>query len=396
MALRFTVDHLTLTKAISLVERAVSSRPPMPVLSGILIEAYDQKVRVAATDLDTGIESFFPVDLASPGAVVVEGRFLAQIIRRLPGASVELATAADNSSVTITSGSADFTVMAMDPEDYPNLPEIDGKRSWRISAQLLERLIRQSIFASAEEAMRPYLTGVYITSVGSELRFVATDSNRLALARHDLGTPRPTPGDNRDLIAQEESGQERPALVEQAEDVSMLVPAKSLQEVSRLVRGSAQDEMCEITVGQNQAYFSFPDRRLFTRLIESRFPSYERVIPDYDENVLYINRQAFLSALGRASVIQKDGPATVILEGQGSLLRLTASHSQIGKSVDELEVEHEGEDFRIAFQTRYLVDGLQAMDCEEVRFVVGPGVSPAVLSPRDGQEFLYVVMPLRI
>jgi DNA polymerase-3 subunit beta len=353
----------------------------LPILSGLLIRATDDGLELAGSDLELTIRVSAPAECDGTGAAVLPSRLFGDIVRALePGAvSVDVG----DEEARITSGRSDFKLRVLPADDFPRLPEVAGS-GVRMDAAALADALRQVIPAASRDDARPILTGVLLVAEGSGLRLVATDSYRLAV--------RDLPGET--TLAAALSGAA-------AEGRHVLVPAKALGELQRLLAGSTAAEG-----GGTQVEFSFSDReasfdtaraRVSTRLIEGQFPNYQQLIPSGYPNRLTVNREGFIEAVKRVRLIGRDRDnAPIRLAMAASGLKLTAVVHDVGEASEDLDAKYEGTETTVAFNPEFLLDGLSAITSDEVLVETLDTSKPAIVRSAEDADFLYLLMPVRV
>lgn len=367
--MEFLCQQSELARGIATVERAVSARESMPILEGILIRAEGDRLHLVATDLEMSIECYVPARVQQEGEAVLSGRVIGQIVRKLAGEEVVYKTA-ENGTASIESGRSRFSVNTMSADEFPSLPEVDESVMWRIGQGALRRMIRHTAFAAASDDSRPFLTGVLVEVEGDEIRLVATDSSRLAFHKGKLLAPA-------------------------AEKASAIVPVRTLSELMRVL-DSDDDSEVEFSVTGTQAVFRLAGVQVISRVIEGQFPDYRRVFPGEQPTRIRLDRTELLDAVERVSLVARRNTPVVKLKVSGGSLQLTSSEAEVGQAFEELTVEHEGADGETAYQSRFLVDALKAMDSDEVRVEVGEGLRQGNISPVESDDYLYIVMPVRV
>ncbi|MBO2519001.1 MAG: DNA polymerase III subunit beta [Firmicutes bacterium] len=369
------LDHERFSTAVALVERTVSSRDTIPALTGILLEAGEgggSGVRLTASDLEMGVTTQIEADVRAPGRVLLPGRLLSSIVRRLPGGDVRLAT--DGSGVVhLTSGASRFQLRALDPSDFPTLPQVEGG-PWQVDARLLREGLERTEFAASPEESRPVLSGVLVEVEGGHFRAVATDSSRLAFYQVPLVPP--------------EEGAEV-----SAEPLHVLVPGRSLGEVRRLLAGL--EEPVVLRVSEHHVSFQTSTFLFFSRLIEGVFPDYRRVFPKEQQVRLTVDRLALLEALERIALVSRKGPAVVRLQVDGEL-QLESHGAEAGQASESVPVEELEGAGRTAYQVRYLTEVLRVLSTPQVRFAFSEGDHPGTIEPVGEEGYTYVVMPVRL
>lgn len=363
--MKFSCERQALAAGVAVVERAVGSSDPIPEMSGIFVEAQGGRLRLAATDLELGIEYILPAQVEEEGRTVLEARFLGQLVRKVEGETVSCRLAPEG--VVIQGGRARFTVRPLDPERFPELPQVQDEDEWRVGQAVLRQMIRQTVFAAANDEARPFMSGVYTEVEGDVLRMVATDASRLAYRTAVLGEP-----------------------VGKASHA--IIPTRALTELLRVL-DPEDPSPATVTLNESYAAFLLPGVRLVTRLREGQFPNYRAVLPKEQPIRVPVPRGPFLDAIERAALVVRKGPAFVRLALEPGLLTLRVKDPELGEAVEELEVEYTGPEQAVGFQARYLVDMLKAVDSETVILELSDSRRPGSLRPADDESYLYVVMP---
>ncbi|HHY32089.1 MAG TPA: DNA polymerase III subunit beta [Firmicutes bacterium] len=381
--IRLSCDRDDLASAVATVQRAVSARTTLPILSGVLMETTSEGLRLVGTDLELSVETYMPVSVTSAAAMVLPARYLGEIVKRLPASEVTIDFDPGNRVATISSGKAVYSINSMDPAEFPLFPQVEGDVCWSVPGRDLAEFVRQTSFAAAVDENRPFLTGVLVSIGAGEARLVATDTFRLALRKVGLDG-----GQTGTAAGYPERGA-----------VQMIVPARAFGEVGRIVQGEAAQ--VEVHASANQVAFRCRTTTIVSRLIDGQFPNYERVIPKVWKSRLLLKRASLLEAVERVAVLGKDEFGTVKLGYGGETLTITANAPEVGTAFEEIAVSRsEGEAGETTLRARYLLDVLRAVgDDELVLEVTGP-VSPVVVKqPRPegaGSEYLYLIMPVTV
>jgi DNA polymerase-3 subunit beta len=363
--LRITCTKEDLVHGLSLVGRAVSTRTAIQILSGILLEARDNDLRLAATDMELSLRATVAARVEGDGAIVLPGRTLVDIARLLPGEDVTIEHSAAESVVHIASGSASYTLHTYNAEDFPRLPELTDTQTFEVDREaLLETIARVARAASRDEA-RPVLTGVLVQFAGNKLVMAATDSYRLAVKETTLGSSAP--------------------------DLEAIVPSRALQELAR-VAGDAD----EIAVGvqENQVLFSVGGVWLTTRRIDGQFPNYRQLLPETFEHELTVPRAELLDVVRRASVMIQRATPLQLRFADGEVTVIARTH-EVGESQESMPVAYTGEPLEIGFNAEFLREGLESVEGDDVRMKLISPLRPAILTD-EGDDFTYLVMPIRL
>jgi DNA polymerase III subunit beta len=368
---RFRADRSEFADAVTWATRTVGARVTLPALSGVLLEAADGHLTCRATDLEVAAEVTIPVQIETPGRVLLPGRLLAQLVARFPQAPVEVT--GDPDRVEISCGRATFHVRGMMVDDFPTLatPSQDAPQGV-LNADAFARLVGQVARAASTDEGRPVLTGVHLEAVGDRLTAAATDSYRLAV---------------------------RSLAWEQAVEGDALVPARSLQEAAKAAAEVGGTVTVVLEAGQ--VSFLFGDRRLTTKLIEGVFPNFQALLPDSYETGVTVDRLALVEALQRVSIVamgQSNTPVSLTF-AEGSI-DLQAVNQEMGDAAEALPAEIDGEGLTIAFNPAFLLAGLEATGTEGIRIELRDGLKPAVLRPHaeDGHvdDLTYLLMPMKV
>lgn len=356
-----------LLSGVNAVQRAVSYKNPLPVLQGISIQAENQSLQFAATDLEMGIRCDVPAQIVEEGTIVVPARLFAEVVRKLPDTTISLEER--GRSIKICYYQSELILNGFDPEEFPLLPDLIEPLSFSLPTLIFKNMIRQTIFSCATEESRPVFNGILLQIEGSTIRLVATDTHRLAY-----------------MISE----------VANAEEIrfSGIVPSKTLAEIYRLLKD--EDEIVNISYSNNQVVFQFGSIYLVSRLIEGQFPNYKQVIPQTCETKVHLSVKEFLDAVERASLLSRDktGANIIRIDVEGNELRIDQT-SELGKISEQIGIEMEGKDVKIAFNAKFLIDALKVIEGEQVLFELSGPFNPGVMRPLDNPNYIYLVLPVR-
>jgi len=366
--MRVCCEREVLEQGVHLVQRAVSTRTTMPILSYLLFEASEESLEIAATDLEIGMRTTLPARVERPGSVALPARIFGEIVTHLPPATVELEVPEGSNAAYLRCGRAGFEILGLPPSDFPRGVEEDARTICTLPAPVLRTLIRSTLFAASTDETRPFLTGVYLVVAGQEIRAVATDGGRLALRRAQLTSP---------------SG-----------EMSAIVPAKAMRELDRALGGL--EEEVQIGLGQAQMVVTLPHVRLTSRLISGTFPAYEQVIPKEWRLRVRVGTEALRGAVRRVAITARDSASVVRFRISDGVLRLESNTPEVGSAYEELELSMEGEPLEVAFNARYLLDALAVMETGEVILELTGSLSPGALRPVGNEDYVYVIAPVRV
>ena len=367
--MKLTVARKDLYEGLQIVSRAVSTQTTLPVLKNVLIEPGVDAIKLSATDLELGVEVLVPARVQEGTALTVPAKTFSEIIAALPEADVSLA-ADDRDTLVICCRRSEYRIHGLTAEDFPALPEVGGSVTMELPQPLMKDMIRQTALAASDDDTRPILTGVCLVVQEGRLKLAATDTHRLAV---------------------------RSATVTQSTgDTTVIVPVRAMNELMRVL-GDHEESPLQVRVDQNQILFRNERVTLVSRLIEGQFPRYERVIPANHTRRLTIQRDDLQGSLRRARIVARDAAAKdrVVLSTEGENLVITAEGEE-GRAHEEFEVAREGDEISIAFNVTYLMEVLGVLDCEGIYLELSEPLSPAVVRPVDGEDYLVVIMPMQV
>lgn len=360
------LDRDAFLKGLQMVHNIVEPRQTLPILANVLLEADGDAVRATATDLEVGARVTVPARVASPGAITVSARKLSEIVKELPAASLSLKVG-DGAAVTIRCGGVNYRLVGMAPDDFPAVVPAAPPAWLRMEAGVLKEMLTQTSFAISHDESRFALNGVLFVLQPKEVRFVATDGHRLAVATHGVG--------------QGLSG------------VTGIVPRKAVIEIMRVL-GASED--VQIAITENQFVLQMPNFVMTARLIEGQFPNWEAVVPRNHPGRLTLKRAALAAALRRVSVMAEERNKPVRLALAPGSLTLSAASHDLGEAEEALEVDYSGAELTIGFNSRYILEALAPMEHEDVVVEFKDGLSPGVLRSSADEGYCCVIMPMRI
>lgn len=356
-----------LNDGVQTAARAVSARTSLPILGHLLITAEDERLRIAATDLEIGMECVVEANVQEPGSLTVPARYMTEVLNTLPDTDIALSVD-ENFAVSIKCATSDFSIVGLPPEEFPMLPEVREEVSFAIERDALREGIRKTAFAVGVDESRAILTGILMQVTESGLKLVATDTHRLCV----FDCP----------------------LVEVRGEVNAIVPGRAMNELSRIIPDG--EGAVSVGISSSQVKFRAGDTVLISRLIEGQFPNFEKVIPTQYTKKLIIPREQFEASLKRVAIVARENSNRAIIETNDGKLIITAEITTVGRAHEEVEIVKEGEDTKMAFSTRYLLDMLGVIDAEAVEMELTGEVNQALLRPQDNPDYLYVVMPMQI
>ena len=365
--MELTIEKEALVNGIQTVQNAVSLKSSLPILSNVLLETEKNALRLTATDLDIGICSTIPSDVEQEGAITLPAKKFFDIIRALPEGSDITLSMKKNNFVMIKSGKAEFKIIGLPKEEFPQLPAFKDKDSITIEQASFKEMLNLTDFAISRDDTRYVLNGILLSVKGDDIKVVATDGRRLAVVSKKL--PKKT------LVERE-----------------AIIPGKAAQETKRML---GDDGEVRIKFSDNQVLFAFPDSFILSRLIEGEYPNYSKVIPAISPKELKINREEFLSAARRASIFTDQDSMAVKLSIKKKKMTISKNTPYLGEAREEIDVDYSGGDeLEIGFNPKYLIDVLKSLGDESITLEVNDASKPGVI--RKGEEYTYVVLPMQL
>ena len=354
------------SKGLQMVQNIVEPRQTLPILANVLLETEGDVLRVTATDLAVGARVSVPAKVASPGAITLSARKLAEIVKELPVAPLSLKVQ-ENAWVVLRCGGVSYKLVGLAAEDFPAVVPTASPAWVALDGKALKEMLGRTAFAMSHDESRYALNGVLLSVQPGRLRVVATDGHRLALASR--------------------------ALPNGAGSATGIVPRKAVQEVMRVLGAG---EEVQVALVENQFILRMPNFLLVARLIEGQFPNYEQVVPKGHPCRLAVSRSALAAALRRVSVLSEERTKPVKLLLSPGALKLSASNPELGEAEESLAVDYSGEELAIGFNSRYVLDALSAVETDEVVAELKDGLSPGIIRSLEGEEYFCVIMPMRI
>lgn len=369
--MKFNCSKDSLDSAISIVQKAVKTNTTVPILDGILIQAEGSSVKLTGYDLETGIEADVNSDISVEGSVVVNSKMFGEIIRKLPDNMVTITTD-DRLQISIESGSTVFNIRGNSAENYPKIPTIENTNKIILPQAMLKKMISRTIFAVSKDDSRQSLTGCFLESKGNNITMVAIDGFRMALRKTF-------------------AGEDFPAM-------SYIIPGKALNEAAKIFDDKTEDEEVIIYSSENHLLFDIGHVRIVSRLIKGQFVAYESIIKKNPLSVMTVNRKSFLDAIERAALIilndERRCPVQLIMNDNSSSLTVAAT-TDCGTLREDVDASLTGEKIDIDFNTRYLIDALKNIDDENINIEFNGAQGPCIITPVEGEEFVYLILPIR-
>lgn len=368
--MNFFCSKIMLQHAVQAVQKAIATKTPLPILTGIYLSAANNRLELQATDYEMAISCSIEANVEEAGTAVVSGRYFQELVRRLPGETVQIASSQEDSTLRITCDSANFNLLCFPYEEFPVIEKIQTPtNTLTIKDNILRDLIKKTTFACATDESRPIFTGGLFEAENDVVRMVGTNTHRLALKKETI-TP-----------------------VEQP--VKMIIPAKLLNE---LARSLASDVPVDVKLYWEKGHvaFAFDDIYLKSRLIEGTFPDYNRVIPEKFETVVSFDTHLFLDAAERVSLMAKDGDYNIIkFRFDQDSITMNSNNPDVGKACETIDATMAGAGLEIAFNAKYITDILKNLGSDQATLSLNTPLSPACVRPADSQTYTYVITPVR-
>jgi DNA polymerase-3 subunit beta len=371
--------------AIQLVSKAVASRPTHPILANLLLTA-DQgtnKISLTGFDLNLGIQTSFDATVNKSGAITVPSKLLSEIVNKLPSEtpiSLDVEESSDN--ILIKSDRGSFNIKGIPSDDYPSLPFVESGTSLNIDPSSFLKALKLTIFASSSDDSKQLLTGVNFTFNLKYLESAATDGHRLAVV----------------LVDNKENFDEKEDFVSNEENLSVTIPTRSLREIEKLVSLGSSENSIKLFYDKGQVVFISSNQIITTRTLEGSYPNYSQLIPDNFTKLFTFNTKKIIESLERIAVLADQQSSVVKIKlNEKDLALVSADAQDIGNASELVPVSFDFDQFDIAFNVRYLLEGLKVISSENVIFKCNLPTTPAVLVPEDNiNSFTYLVMPVQV
>jgi DNA polymerase-3 subunit beta len=363
--MKFSVSKEKLLEGLQTVQNVVGTRTTLPILSNVLMQAEDGRLRLTTTDLDVGISSTVDASVEKPGATTLPARRLATIVRELPASEIIFDVDSKNTA-SIRCGQSFFKILGLPEDEFPPLPRFDEAKGFTIGQQQLRDGLRKTAYAISTDETRYVLNGILFSFKDNKLTMVATDGRRLALVDIEVEFPR-------------------------SHEADIIVPTKCVTELARLLGDEGDLKM---SVGENQVAFDVNGTLLVSKLIEGNYPNYRQVIPGEAKERITLEREQFLNSVHRVSLLTSDKANSVKLSFSKNNIEICANTPDVGEARESLPVAYKGKEFSIAFNPEFLMAPLKNLTNDEVFLDLIDEMSPGVIKIQS--PFLYVLMPMRV
>ena len=367
--MHITFPKANLQKAINVLQKVSQNKTSSNLPGAIYMTTKNGQVELQGNDFELGIRLTIDGDIKEPGTLVVGSRYFQELIRKLPGDTIELYKPEDGNSLTITSGSSEFNLVTLHPDDFSLVEQIHDQDHVNIDSFAMKELIDLTNYAAATDEDRPVFTGALLEIKENEVTMVATDTHRMAVKKITIDEPATTP-------------------------MRAIIPTKTLAEVSRLLP-TDNPAMINIIWNRTQIVFNFESIYIISRLIEGTYPEYEKVIPSQFDSSAVIDRREFACAVDRVSLLAKDISYNVIrYDWAESNVTLSTQNTEIGMAKEDVAVEFKGTPFTISFNGRYISDILRHSTGDNIHLFLKQN-GPVVIRQDNNPNYTYVVTPVR-
>jgi len=373
--MKLSILQENLAKGLSIVSRSVATRAQLPVLSNILLATDRGRLKLSATNLEMGINYWIGAKVEKEGSLSVPAKVLTEFVSSLSPEKIEIKS--QESSLEITSGSHQANFVGMVASEFPSVPSLKGKPKISFDLKALSAAISQVAFAAAQDEGNPVLTGVLLITKGKNLILVATDGYRLSLKKIESG---------KTLVGVKEF------------EKGLIIPSRTLTEVGKVIGESGQEKILglNLTPESNQVIFVTPDCEIVSRIVEGKFPDFEKIIPEEEKTKAIVETGGLTRAVKIAAIFARESANIVRFEVDRSGIKVSANTAQVGENKSQIEAKVEGESNKIAFNSRYFLDFLNSVNSDLIEFRMTGPLNPGVFSPAGDKSYTHIIMPVRV
>ena len=368
--MHFSCEKSLLLNSINIVSKIIPQKSSMPALDGILLELYDDgKLKLTGFDLEVGIETYMTVDLMVPGKLIVNAKIFGEIIRKIDDETVFL-QADEKLNLTISSGVIKFIVPCLNADIYPDLPIIEKSNSFKLKQSILHSMIRQTIFSVSTNEAKPILKGILFDIIDNEIYIVSSDTIKMAIRKESFEN-------------------------NIKNNFSFIVPGKALSELIKIMNDS--DDEIYIGLSSHHITFEFDNAKIISRLIEGEFINYKSIIPKSFKSTIKIKLSDFQKAIERASIlISEKARYAVRCSFEFDSIIISCKTADGHSLKDEIRASIEGDNLEIGFNNKYLLDILNACECDEICIGLNSPMTSICITPVDNDKFIFLISPMRL
>jgi len=367
--MQFKIEKEIFLKALGQVQGIIEKKHTIPILANVHIYASNNQITLTATDLEIGVRSNFSTQVLKEGKITVSAKKLFEIIRELPDREI-LFTAKENCWIEINCEKSVFNLVGLASDEYPKFPDIKSDNLLNISSTILNEMIDKTIFSISNDETKYNLNGIFLKYESNKISMISTDGHRLSYSYSNIS----------DDFKIFEKG--------------LILPKKGIYELRKII--SKDNENLKIGVVDNNFTIIDENTVLIMRLVDGEFPDYKRVIPEKCETTSIINKEEFFHALKRISILSSEKTKGIKISFEKNKAVLTSSNPDLGDAKEEIDITYSGPDISIGFNSRYILDILQAIDENFIEFHLKDNLSPGMIEPEKNKKFISVIMPMRL
>lgn len=364
--MKFSVSQNELNKHINIAQRGISNKSTLQILEGILIDAKNNRLKLTSTDLEISIETILDANVIEEGKVVINSRILGDIVKRLPNDTIYFDI--KNNHVNIKCQNSDFNIISYPGDDYPELPIVIETAKFDIPQNILKSAIKQTSFTTSQDESRAVLTGVLFEIEDGMLTFVSLDGYRLSMRKENI---------------------------EISESLKLIVPARVLNELNKIIEDV--DKNVTLAIANGQIVFTLDDTVIYSKLLEGQFFNYKDIVRTNHNTTILVKRKDLLDSLERASLLSREQRANLVKLSVTDDYLTIKSNSEMGDVFEQIEIiKKDGENLNIAFNSRYLIDGVRVIDSEDIELNFISSLNPCIMRAKDDEKYIYLVLPVRL
>lgn len=366
--MRFSINREDILRELQLMQGIVEKRSTMPILANILINVSENQIELAGTDLEVGLRTYFSGNIEETGSLTVSGKKIFEIVKSLSEGQNVTFKELEDLMMEVTSGESQFKVLCLSREDYPQIPEPKFEKNIVLPLEKVKKMIDRVYYAITQE-QRYYLNGALMILNKGQMEMVSTDGHRLAYTS--------VPVENLNV----------------EEEIKGIISKKTLGELKKM-----ENDKVEYDLDENNLFFKVNNRTIISRVIEGKFPNYEAVIPKDNPNVISVSREEITNAIRRVSLLSTERSKGVKFYIQKNQINLFSSNPEIGEARDKVEIEYEGKDLEVGFNSQYILDFLSNVQSDKIRMEIKDENNAVLLVPEvdDEIKYQYVLMPMKI
>ncbi|WP_020678236.1 DNA polymerase III subunit beta [Geopsychrobacter electrodiphilus] len=367
--MEFKIEKEIFLKALGQIQGIIEKKHTIPILANVHINAKNNELTLTATDLEIGVRSKFSTQIIEDGKITVSAKKLFEIIRELPDKEINFKSK-DNCWIEIKCDKSIFNLVGLSSDEYPKFPEFKSDNLLNISSFKINEMIDKTIFSISNDETKYNLNGIFLKYEDEKLSMISTDGHRLSYSFTDI--------------------EEKFILF----DKGIILPKKGIFELRKII--NKENNNLEISIVDNNFIIIDENTILIMRLVDGDFPDYKRVIPEKCENTSIINKNEFFHALKRISVLSSEKTKGIKINFTNNKAILTSSNPDLGDASEEIDISYKGKDISIGFNSKYILDILQAIDEEFIEFHLKDNLSPGMIEPEKNKNFISVIMPMRL